>query len=94
MKPENAERAAILVRARLEIVADLEKGLERDAPENGYTRRVVSIETLDAADSGGHADYNVEIDILTGRKLVPLLKQLIDDELRAIGVEIKEDDDG
>ncbi len=86
MKAIDAKRAAVLVEA-LSGLADLAKEAEREEPEGSYDYRamLVSVENCDA--SGSTADGNIEIDLATARKLIPMLRDLFESELIALGVE-------
>jgi hypothetical protein len=89
MKASDANRAAILAEA-LDDISALNRSLKRITPANGYSRRVMEIGVTDQCDVGGEGGGEVCIDVTTGRKLVPLLRDLIEQELRAMGVEVED----
>ena len=89
MKPLNpavARRIVALDDAKAQL-ADLEAALKIDKPTGGYTARVVSLQVMDTCESGGDNITAVRVDMVTGRKLFPMLRQLIDSELQALGVQ-------
>lgn len=93
MKRADAQRASILVDALRAIDQEIAESLPRCEP--GETWSFVGMR-LGVADIGlgGGDDFGgvniqswVDIDIMTARLLVPLLRKLIEDELAALGVE-------
>lgn len=85
MKASDAARTAILVDA-LEGLSSLAKTiLKPHAPTSGE-RRALEIQVSDLCSSGGSGVADIELDPLTGSKLLPLVRRLIEDELVAIGV--------
>jgi hypothetical protein len=87
MSAKDRQRAAVLLVAR-EAVADLRRGMRRTKPDpcNGSRRSVViGVEDIDPG-NGSVGGGEVEIDIATARKLIPLLLDVIGDELANLGV--------
>ncbi len=86
MKAENASRAARLVAAR-DGVRRLVRAMKRTKPNswNGNWRGM-KIAIGDFTESSSKLDASIKIDLETARKLIPLIQDVIGDELAAIGV--------
>lgn len=86
MTPAETRRAAILAQA-LEDMDRLEKDSERTKvnPVDG-DRRAITIHSSDLCEAGGTQYAEVELDLKTGRLLMPLLRKLITTELEKLGV--------
>ena len=91
MKAANAQRAAILVDA-LRNLPDITGTMRRSKPQSTWSffgmRLGIADLGLDGSDDFGCVNIEgwIDIDIKTARLLVPLLRKLIEDELRKLGV--------
>lgn len=87
MKAADADVAAILVKA-LRRFQRLENAMKLDKPEDGYTRLVVAVSVESDSEDGSETHSEVQVDMVTGRLLAPILQKLIQDRLTEIGVEL------
>ncbi len=87
LTPAKMRRILFLLEAQKDIDA-----LERAAKNNrvdpaGGDYRAMAIEVGDYCIDGGSPDAGIEIDLPVARKLIPILRDLIGDELAALGYE-------
>lgn len=93
MKPTEAraraERIRMLVDA-FDNLDGLEKEFERVKPrptDGDY--RAMTIDVEDCSEAGGSgSSFAIELDIATGRLLMPTIRKVIVDELASLGVEV------
>jgi hypothetical protein len=89
MKASDAKRAAILVEAHKRIArvtADMER-----KPSKGYEIRALELMAVSFNDREDiDCDADLYVDATIGLALLPLLKGLIEQELRAMGVELED----
>jgi len=80
-----AKRAALLLNAL--DMSQIAKDLRREKPENsGYARRVLEIQVADVEAGGGSSNGGIEIDVITARKLMPVIRDFIKAELKSLGI--------
>lgn len=89
MKAEHAERAAILVRALRHFDA-LTDDAANDEVEGGYDRKGLEIQVahIDAGGSGSSSNTDIELDLVTARLVLPIVRGIVEQELQAMGVEL------
>lgn len=80
-----AERGITLLDA-LDDFAVLEKAAKRDKPKEGYDRIVINVSVSSECEDGGEDHARIELDMATGRLLLPMLRDLIEREIEKIGV--------
>jgi hypothetical protein len=80
-----AERGITLLDA-LDDLAALEKAAKRDKPKEGYDRIVINVSVSSECEAGGEDHARIELDMATGRLLLPTLRDVIEREVAKIGV--------
>jgi hypothetical protein len=89
VKRADALRVGILAEALGDLGEVLVEPLKRVEPRQNYDRRSMLISIEDICDSGSSSEGSIEIDLVTAAKVIPLLRQLMAEELAALGVEIE-----
>lgn len=80
-----AERGIALLDARDDFAA-LEKSAKQSKPKDGYDRIVMNISVSSECEAGGEDHARLELDMATGRLLLPMLRDLIEREIEKLGV--------
>lgn len=85
MKRADVARADVLVNA-LRDIRQLTQACNLRKPDDGYDRLGLEVSVGSICSDGSTAHAHLELDLVTAKLLMPMIKRLIVDELNKIGV--------
>ena len=86
MKAKDIARAKILVEARADLLGLLKAARRDRVEEVGSDWRGLSISVADYCAGGHSSSGHVDLDLVSGRRLIAKIKAIIDDELAKLRV--------